>query len=117
MSASAEFKEFIKDQLSGFAPVSIRNMFGGAGVYHDGLMFALIADDTLYLKADSQTSPDFAAEGLKPFEYMGKAEKRMVMAYWRAPEPCLDDPAEMTDWAQKAFAAALRAMPKRHASR
>jgi len=31
------------------------------------------------------------------------------MSYWRAPEACLDDPEEMTLWARKAFAAALRA--------
>jgi DNA transformation protein len=76
-------------------------------------MFALIADDTLYFKADADSQADFASRGLKPFEYKAKGEKRVVMAYWRAPEDCLDDPAEMRIWADRAFAAALRAGRKK----
>ena len=47
MSASEGFQEFLKDQLAGFGPLTIRRMFGGAGVYADSVMFGLIADDTL----------------------------------------------------------------------
>ena len=52
MSVSASFKEFLIEQMAGFGPVTIRAMFGGAGVMRDGLMFALIDDEVLYLKAD-----------------------------------------------------------------
>ena len=52
MSVSASFKEFLIEQMAGFGPVTIRAMFGGAGVYHDGLMFALVDDDALYFKVD-----------------------------------------------------------------
>src|SRR6478672_12240916 len=51
-AGSAAYKDFLKDLLAGFGPVSIRNMFSGAGVYADGVMFAILAEDTLYLKAD-----------------------------------------------------------------
>jgi DNA transformation protein len=84
-------------------------MFGGAGIYHNGLMFALIADDVLYLKADETTRQDFELEGLSPFSYRVKGGKNTVMSYWRAPERCLDDPSEMTSWAKKAFSAAAKA--------
>jgi DNA transformation protein and related proteins len=50
MTVGAEFIEFIKDQMSGFAPVAVRRMFGGAGVSYDGVTFAIIVDETLYLK-------------------------------------------------------------------
>jgi DNA transformation protein len=52
VSLGPDFREFIRDQLGQFGPVSIRNMFGGAGIYRDGLMFALIANEVLYLKVD-----------------------------------------------------------------
>ena len=66
MPVSTEYKAFVKDLLSGFGPISMRNMFSGAGVYADGVIFAIIFDDTLYLKADESFSRDFAAEGKGP---------------------------------------------------
>jgi DNA transformation protein len=114
---SAEFAEFLKDQFADFGPISIRNMFGGAGIYRDGLMFALIADEVVYFKADDSNRPDFEAEGLGPFVYDAKSGKNVIMSYWRAPARCLDDPAEMADWAREAYAAALRASKPRSAKR
>jgi DNA transformation protein and related proteins len=109
MATSAEYLDFIKEQFSGFGPVTVRRMFGGAGIFSDGLMFALIADEMLYLKADDVSKGEFEVLSLPPFTYAAKGEKKMVMSYWRAPEACLDDRDEMTLWARKAFAAALRA--------
>lgn len=109
MAASAGYLDFIKEQLSGFGPVTVRRMFGGAGIFRDGLMFALIADETLYLKADETSKAEFEALALPSFTYMAKGDRKTVMSYWRAPEACLDDRDEMTEWAGKAFAAALRA--------
>jgi len=83
MSASAEFAEFWKDQLAGFGPITIRKMFGGVGIYHDGLMFALVVDDTLYLKADTVTHWEFESEGLAPFTYDVKDGKNVVTSYPR----------------------------------
>jgi len=109
MATSAEYLDFLKEQFAGFGPVTVRRMFSGAGIYRDGLMFALIARDTLYLKADAASQGEFEALNLKPFTYEAKGAKKVIMSYWRAPEACLDDPEEMTLWARKAFAAALRA--------
>ncbi|NJM30820.1 MAG: TfoX/Sxy family protein [Rhizobiales bacterium] len=99
--------------MAEFGTVSIRKMFGGAGVYRDSLMFALVADDVLYLKADAESRKDFDAEGLPPFVYEAAGGKRTVMSYFRAPEACLDDPGQMAEWCRKAYAAALRANKKR----
>ncbi|HLF20901.1 MAG TPA: TfoX/Sxy family protein, partial [Aestuariivirga sp.] len=89
MSAAREFAEFLKEQMAGFGPVSVRPMFSGAGVFRDGLMFALVANDVLYFKADDTTKPDFEAEGLGPFVYGTKKGKNTIMSYRRAPERCL----------------------------
>ena len=101
MPASEDFKAFIADQLAGFGPVSIRNMFGGAGIYADGVMFAILADDTLYLKANETTAPAFEAEGMGPFEYE-KGEKTVAMSYWEVPPRLLEEPDELAEWAREA---------------
>lgn len=108
MSASAGFVELLEDVMRGVGPVSVRRMFGGAGIYADNVMFAIIADDTLYFKADATTKAAFEAEGLTPFAYQ-KGDKRIDMSYWRAPERLLDDPEQMTEWAQVALTVARRA--------
>jgi len=109
MSGRTVFTDFLKEQMAGFGPVSVKRMFGGAGIYRDGLMFALVADDVLYLKADDASRAGFEAERLGPFVYEAKGGKKAVMSYWRAPERCLDDPDEMAAWCRIAYAAALKA--------
>jgi DNA transformation protein len=108
VAADPEFLTFLKEQLSGFGPVTVRRMFGGAGLYRDGVMFGLVADGTLHFKADGETQPLFEREGSTPFAYMAKGQRRTITSYWRAPEACLDDPEEMTRWARLALAAAMR---------
>lgn len=115
MTASTAFIELVKDSMRELGPVSVRRMFGGAGVYADGVMFALVADDTLYFKADDETKHSFTAEGLQPFTYDGGG-RTVTLPYWRAPERLLDDPDEMTAWASAALNVARRAAaskPKR----
>lgn len=116
MAASDGFLDLLKDSMRGLGAVSVRRMFGGAGIYADGVMFALVADDTLYLKADDETKHAFDAEGLSPFGYQTR-DKRIDLPYWRAPERLLDDPDEMAEWAATALrvaraAAAKKAKPK-----
>jgi DNA transformation protein and related proteins len=109
MAPSAEYLAFIKDQMSDFGPVSIKRMFGGAGVSLDDVNFAIIAGEILYLKTDAVNEPDFVAEDLEHFTFEGKNGRRMQMSYRRAPPRVMDDADEMTLWCRKAFKAALRA--------
>ena len=109
MSASDGFQEFLKDQLSGFGPIAIRRMFGGAGVYADNVMFALIADDTLYLKTDDTNIPAFEAEGMRPFTYEAKGRKPISMSYWEVPPRLLEEPDELVEWARTAHRVACAA--------
>jgi DNA transformation protein len=121
MATSVGFAEFVKDQLAGLGHVSVRRMFGGSGVFYDGLMFAIVADDTLFLKADDGNRPAFEAEGLEPLTY--EAKGRIVqLPYWQVPERLFDEPDEMLEWAVAALAAARRGAagkkkPKRRSAR
>src|SRR5687768_2693736 len=117
MALSAEFIDFIKDQMSGFAPVTIRKMFGGAGVSVDGVTFAIIVDETLYLKEDDGNAPDFDAEQLERFSYEAKGGREIEMSYRRAPPHLMDDPDEMAVWCRKAYEAALRVNSKKQRRR
>ncbi len=93
-------------------PVTWRNMFGGAGVFCDGLMFALVAGDQLYFKADAESAPDFEALECEPFRYQTKGGKEGRMPYYEAPDGVFDDPDEFLRWMQKAVGAASRAKSK-----
>jgi DNA transformation protein len=103
----SEFVENLQEVFALFGPVSARRMFGGYGIYHDGLMFALVTDDVLYLKADKQTVDRFLEQNLRPFEY-DKKGKTVTMSYYTAPEEIFDDPEAAQEWAVRAFEAALR---------
>jgi DNA transformation protein len=98
----------IRELFRDFGPVEVRRMFGGAGIYADGMMFGLVADGVIYLKADEQNVAAFEAEKLPPFTYATKDGKRGVMSYRRMPDRLYDDPDELAAWAREALAAARR---------
>jgi DNA transformation protein and related proteins len=99
--------EFIREMFAQFGPVTVRRMFGGAGVYCDGLMFGLVFDGDIYLKVDETSIPDFEREGSRPFVYGRKSTGGVVkrsLPYWRLPERLYDDPDELAIWAARALA-------------
>ena len=108
MTASPEFLEHLTDMLAPMGAVAARRMFGGAGLFREGLMFALIARDTLYLKVDDENRAAFEEAGMGPFTYEKKG-KTSAMSYFEAPPDALDDPDALLPWARSAWEAALRA--------
>ena len=103
------FNELLEELFEPVGGVSLRRMFGGIGVFKDGVMFGLVDDDVLYLKADDATRPRFEAEGSEPWVYRaGIAPSRSTMPYWRIPERLFDDTDEFAAWARTAFAVAAR---------
>ncbi len=104
--------EFIRELFSPFRPVAMKRMFGGAGLYADGLMFALVFDGAIFLKVDDASIPEFEREGSRPFVYTrAKSAGRIgrhSLSYWRLPERLYDDPDELAVWAARALAIAER---------
>ena len=84
-------------------------MFGGAGIFCDGLMFALVADDVLYLKVDGENRAGFEAEALPAFSYQTKIGRTVIASFRRAPDRLLDDADELAVWARASLTAAHRA--------
>lgn len=108
------FIEFLLEMMQELDGVTARKMFGGHGIYRDGLMFGLVADETLYLKVDDESRPEFDARELGPFVYH-KGGKPFAMSYHLAPPEALEEPARMTEWAERGFAAAVRGARKKGA--
>jgi len=107
----SEFVDYLKEVFDQLGPVHARKMFGVYGIYHDGIMFGLVADDTLYLKADETTAEYFESRGLGPFQY-DKGDKIVRMSYYLAPEEIFDNPEDAALWARRAYEVALRAKRK-----
>ena len=98
--------EFIRDLFQPFGVVTVRRMFGGAGLFADGVMFGLVSDGQIYLKADATTLTWFEHECCRPFEYSTKHGKRALTSYWRLPDRLYDDADELAQWARHALKAA-----------
>lgn len=107
----SEFTDYLAELFEQFGPVQARRMFGGYGIYHEGLMFGLVANDTLYLKADETTAQDYESRGLGRFAYE-KGDKIVHLSYYLAPEEILDSPENAAHWARLAYAVAVRAQAR-----
>lgn len=105
MPPLSDFVSHVLDLMTGWSGVSVRRMFGGYGLYHHGVHFALISEDTLYFKVDAHSRPDFEAAGTRPFVY-SRQSKAVTLSYWEAPPELFDDPEEMVRWARRAVDAA-----------
>jgi len=106
MAVSDEFVDFVVDQLSGWGEVSVRKMFGGAGLYCEGVFFGLIADDVAYLKVDDTNREDFVRAGSSPFNPYPDKAKTTVMSYYDIPVDVLENRDELAKWAQRSLAVA-----------
>lgn len=98
----------IAEIFASLGPVTIKRMFGGKGIYHQGLIIALEVDGEVLLKADDKSKDIFAEAGAKQWSYQGKT-KPVAMPYWSIPDAAYDDPDEMGQWTRLAYEAALRA--------
>ena len=109
--------DYIRDLFAELGTVHVRRMFGGAGIYAGDVMFGLVSDGLIYLKADADTVPAFKREKCAPFEYATKKGKRAVMSYWRLPDRLYDEPSELAQWARQAIAVAQRSAVKKPAAK
>lgn len=107
MTPSPSHLDHLKDLFSPFGEISIRKMFGGAGIYCDGKIFAIADDDDVWLKVDDVSRDAFEDAGLKPFEFEMKGKKG-TMSYYRPPDDIYDDEDALRHWTGLALEAAAR---------
>ena len=111
MAKPNPYLDFLLEQLEPLGAVTVKAMFGGHGLYCDGIFFALVSRGALYLKADDVNRPEFEAKSLKPFQPY--EDPRMVMQYYEAPAEMFEDPALLKHWAGGAVAAGVRGQSKK----
>lgn len=110
-----QFVDYVIELLGPFGTVEARRMFSGHGIFLDGLMFAIVARDTLWLKADEMSREEFERAGCEPFQY-DLGGKQATLGFYRAPVDALESPAQALPWARAAYAAALRANARKAAA-
>ena len=107
MSVSQQYQDYVVEQLSSIGYVSAKKMFGGAGLYADGIFFALIANDTLFHKVDDTNRQQYESAGMDAFRPY--PDKTRTMQYYEVPVEVLEDKEVLNEWARKSIAVALRA--------
>jgi DNA transformation protein and related proteins len=113
MVASDSFAEFLSEQFAPLGHITMRRMFGKTGVFCDGLMLGMVADNTLYFRVDDHNRAAFEeAASFPPLNYRKKGSI-IDLSFWRAPERLFDEPDEFVAWARLALAAARRVAAKR----
>ena len=119
MAISIEQREYVAhivDRLQFIGPVESKSMFGGFGMFLEGLMFGLVAGNELYLKVDTQNLQDYEDLGLQAFSFE-KNGRQIKMSYYQAPEEAMEDAELLSDWASNAYDAAMRAAAKKGGKR
>lgn len=109
MKRQAEFVQFIVEDVLGEIPgIVSKAMFGGYGIYKDGVIFAIIAESKLYFKVDDQTELKFKERGSKQFTYTMPPGKKLAMSYWLLPEEIMENREDLPAWVAEAVAASKR---------
>ena len=107
MGNTPSFVQHALDLLGPLAPVTARSMFGGHGLYADGMMFGLLDDGELFLKTDSECEGVFVAAGCKAWVYPSP-NGLMVTSYFQPPAAAMEEPEAMRPWLELALAVARR---------
>jgi DNA transformation protein len=103
MAVSDDFLNYVLDQFAYWRGVSVRRMFGGAGLYREGRMFGLVADDVVYLKVDEANREDFIRAGSAPFNPYPEKLKAVALSYYEVPPEILENREVLAQWAQRSF--------------
>ena len=111
MPARNTYLEFLLEQFAPLGDISSRAMFGGHCLYCDGVVFALVANNAVFLKTDASNRPAFEARELRafrPFE-----DQDAAMSYYEAPPEIFEDSNAMREWCGGSVEAGRRAQAKR----
>ena len=103
MAVSDSYLAFVLEQLGGVKSVVTRRMFGGIGIYSDGVFFAVIDDDTLFFKVDDALAQRYIALGMPPFTPIPGAKP--MSSYYQVPVEVLEDEETLGRWAKDSLAA------------
>lgn len=102
-----QYLAYVLDMLQPHGPITAKALFGGHGLYYDGLIFGIIVDKELYFKVDDQTRAAYEELGSRQFVYQGKT-KTVSMPYMTLPDSILENRDELPNWIDRAYQASVR---------
>lgn len=105
MNTSPEYLRLVMERLLPLGDITSRAMFGGYGIFHNNLMFALISEDILYLKVNESNR--------KMYEEAGSSQFPHGISYWEVPDDILEDTDRLYEWANISMAIAAKADRKK----
>ena len=107
MKVSEDYKSYIEEQFSAYGDVDFKKMFGGYGIFREGIMFAMISPGDIFrMRADDNNVGDYQKEGMQQFPSHGG---KKGMPYWDVPAYVIENQNDLKLWAEKSYKAALRA--------
>ena len=106
MTASIEFTEYVLEHLSQVGSFETGRFFGGVGISHGAIQFAVIMGNSLYFVVDEDSRKKYEQVGMQPFSYLTKKGRVQVRKYFELPEEVLTDPAQLRIWADEAMCVA-----------
>ena len=115
MANSQDFVAHVLELMGSSGRAAARAMFGGHGIYLDGMIIAIAIDDIVYFKTDAETRGAFVAQGQEPFRYTSRKGDVQGTGYYRLPDEALESPDAMREWLRLALAASLRAASRKPA--
>lgn len=102
MSSTKDFAEYVTSDLFREIPgVTARAMFGGYGLYKDGIVFGIIVENVVYLKVNDSNKPEYEKRGSNPFIYEMKNKKIASMPYYELPEDIMENTDALREWVEK----------------
>jgi DNA transformation protein len=111
MAVRNTYVDFLLEQFEPLGDITSRAMFGGHALYCNGTIFALVAGNSLYLKADDANRQQFAQKGLRPFKPF--ADRDEVISYYEAPPEIFEDSDAMRKWVGSSVEAGVRGASKK----
>jgi DNA transformation protein len=109
----SSFKDFIAEKLGFIEGITFKSMFGGYGIYKDGIVFAIIADDQLFFKVNDELKKQYESMGSSPFTYENNKGKKISMSYWELPADVLENDEELEKWVDQSVNVSVSLKSKR----
>lgn len=107
MPENSFVKYIINDLLRNISGVSSKAMFGGHGIYKDGVIFAIVVDNELYFKVDNSNRVEYERSASEQFIYQSK-KGPVKMPYWKVPENVMENPNLAAQWAEQSVDASKK---------
>ena len=112
MAVQPQYLAYILEQLERLGALRTRRMFGAVGLYSSDLFFAIIDDDTLFLKADARNVGDYLSRDMPRF-MPDVARPADTPGYYQVPADIIEDAEGLVTWARRSLAVALAACAKK----